>query len=195
MRKIYASVLTLFCSVIINAQQQSKSTFATAHVGYGTETNIGFPGAFAGVGLQRKLGKLQLEGKVTYFDDNKNDQLYTNATEDYKAVFLTPSLGWYVIGTNQSFFRTVLSIGPALKWYKAKQVSNMYLRMNPDGSFAVREPVTYYIEKGTNISLYSALDFSFMLSAKWQVALFLDTYSHEILLEHFMPGLKIGVQL
>jgi len=67
--------------------------------------------------------------------------------------------------------------------------------MNPDGTRSVVEPVIYDIERGINISLYSALDFSFTLSPKWQVALFLDTYSHEILLEHFMPGVKVGLRL
>jgi hypothetical protein len=195
MKKIHLLLSTLLIVITSFAQQQNKPTFLIIHAGYGTETNIGFPGAFAGAGLQHKWGNLQLEAKATYFNDNDNDQLYTNAKEDYKAFFLTPSIGWNVIGTDRTFFRTIIMVGPALKWYKAKEVSNIYMRMSPDGRRTVVEPVTYYIEKEVNVSLYSALDFSFTLSPKLQLALFLDTYSHEILLEHFMPGLKVGVRL
>lgn len=66
----------------------------------------------------------------------------------------------------------------------------------PDGR---REPVPgtiqYYYGKGFNISLYSSVSFDAKVTNKLRVGVFLDTYSYEIPIEHFLPGINVVFKL
>lgn len=195
MRKLYVFALLLFVATTSGAQLKGISTFLNVHAGYGTETNIGYYGLLGGAGLEKSWKrKIALEVAVSYFAGG-GDLTYTNASESYKALFYRSGVGYRLIGTNQSFFRMMLSAGSALKKYRAKMLGQNYSYFNPDGTETIREPVKYEIEKGLSLSLYSGLDFTFKITPKVKAGLFLDTYSHEILLEHFMPGVKASVRL
>lgn len=192
MTKTKLLFLLLLLAGSTHAQKTVNKKIIAVHVGYGTENNIGNPGPFAGVAYGKTFGdKLVAEISATYFVDN-GEQQYPNSNEKYRAAFLSPRLGFHLIGTNSSPFRLRLSGGPALKWYRSKELGLNYAYMGPDGNYLLREPVAYAYDQGLGISVYGGLDFSFRLGKNKQLALFLDTYSREILLEHFMPGLKMS---
>lgn len=55
--------------------------------------------------------------------------------------------------------------------------------------------VQYYYEKGFNISYYAGVFFDAKITDKLRIGIFLDTYSHAILIEHFMPGINAVFKL
>ena len=182
---------------ILAATSQQRNQMIQVHAGYGTENNFGSTGFFAGLGWSGTQGKKWILGTaITRFTTSLynayDGEDFDGEQQDYKAWFLTPKVGYTVAGRPGSFFSGTVSIGPSLKYFNYKIFKHGLIRYYFDGR---REPVdgtiTWYEDRGINLSLFTGVSFDFRLSDRVKAGLFLDAYSHKIWIEHFLPGVKV----
>lgn len=203
--KFLLFVLPTFCSGLTNAQTTSiikkNNLYLNTFVGYGTENNFGNTGFFTGVTLSKPIIKhlffdagltvftTQIVNAYTYEHGFRNDQ------QKYNALFLTPAIN-YTFGNKQSFINASIKVGASLKYYNYKILKTYMEYLYPDGR---REPMPstflFYEKNGFNISLYNSVSFDVKVTPKLRVGVFLDVYSYEIPIEHFMPGINAVFKL
>jgi hypothetical protein len=199
MRKIYLTLWLTTIAYLLQAQQ--KNIFLQIHTGIGSENNTGIPAFFAGAGIESTNAKrIVFAGGITRFSTgvytiDKQKEFEGQEPNLYKSWFLTPKVGYRVIGQQKSLFTTILSVGPALQLYNYKVLSSASLTYQNGSWVAVPGTVQYTGSRGMHATLYAGIDFNFNLSAKCKVGLFADTYSHEIPLEFTLAGLKAGFKL
>ncbi|MEX8546474.1 MAG: hypothetical protein V5804_02630 [Mucilaginibacter sp.] len=199
-------IILTFVNTSLFAQKNSVKTknnlYLNTFVGYGTENNWGNTAFFGGATLSKPIKKhLFLEGGLTLFTTALYNVYKDRPTglvgQDryYHAVFLTPDIN-YTFGSKKSFLNASIKIGPSLKYQNDKILKFYQERVYPDGHSEVMPgSVQYYYEKGFNISYYAGVSFDAKITDKLRVGIFLDTYSHAIFLEHFMPGINAVFKL
>lgn len=118
---------------------------------------------------------------------------YTNFKGEYRkynAWFTNIDLN-YTFGNEESLINTSIKVGPSLKYYRHKSVKTFQAYHYPDGrEEVIPSSIQYYDQKGFNISLYNSVSFNAKVTPKLRLGLFLDVYSYEIPIEHFMPGIN-----
>jgi hypothetical protein len=183
---------------------QGREVTVKPFAGIGSENNYGNHAQFAGISLSKVLYKrISLEGSLTYFTSgisnvyaSEEAKRFDEEDRFFNAAFLTPALSFRLIGRNDSRFGTSIKVGPALKYYNYKLLEQVLVKSYEDGRReVVPGSLKYYQENGLNISAYMALELEAKLSKRLRGGLFLDTYSHEIPLEHTMLGLSVAFNL
>jgi len=199
--KLLILILFIFGYSLVIAQQSinkiENNLYLNTFIGYGTENNWGNTAFFGGATLSKSINKhLFLEGGVTLFTT-----AFYNVYKDrptglvgqdryYHAVFLTPDVN-YTFGNRKSFLNTSIKVGPSLKYQSDKILTSYFEKVYANGNREVLPgSVRYTYEKGFNISYYAGVSFDAKVSDKLRIGLFLDTYSHAIPIEHFMPGIN-----
>lgn len=202
MKNIILTIVLLFPFIIIKAQDKSISgSSASVHIGYGTENNYGNTTFFGGFGVEKNLRKKFIIGAdITRFTTNiynaYKDQTFDNEERFYKGWFITPKAGYNVVGNNTSSFTLTIAAGPAVKYYNYKMFKSGLVKNYPDGRrIPVDSTIRWYTEKDFNLSLYTGISFNFEISTNVKASIFIDTYGHEIAIEHFMPGIKVYYKL
>ena len=199
MEKILIPFTFLICLTVANAQPNSQQV--RVHLGYGTENNFGSTGFFGGMGLEWQKGKKWIVATgltrfTTAIYNAYNGEDFDGEQQEYKAWFLSPLAGYRVIGDNGSFFSATLAGGPSLKYFNHKIFKTGLIRYYFDGRrIPIDSTIRWHLGKGVNLSLFTGISFDFRISEKLTAALFLDSYSHHIWLEHFMPGVSVQYRL
>ena len=194
------SVLLFVSFFVITTSYAQKEMRLTMHGGFGTENNIGVAAFFGGLGIEKPIHKnWSIAFDVTRFTTNiyeVYDKSFDNEERIYKSWFVTPKVSYQLAGNNNSFCNLKLLAGPSLKIYKLKSLSTALVTYHPNGT-RTADPGTirWYQENKNNISLYTGLNLNFVISKKLDAGLILDTYSHELLIEHFFPGIKFQYKL
>lgn len=206
MKKRLLLFMLIFSVIFVKAQTTSiikkSDLYLNTFVGYGTENNWGNTAFFGGATLSKPVKKhVFLEGGLTLFTTafyNVYKDMPTGLVGQdryYHAVFLTPDIN-YTFGNKKSFLNASIKIGPSLKYQNDKILKFYQERFYPDGHSEVTPgSVQYYYEKGFNISSYAGVSFDAKISNKLRIGVFLDTYSHAIPIEHFMPGINAVFKL
>lgn len=199
MKKIF--FLSAFLISLLPAVAQQGADRLHMHLGYGTENNFGSTAFFGGIGWAREKGKkwvlgMQATRFTTALYNAYDEEDFDGEEQEYKAWFLTPAIGYKAIGNHASFFSALVAIGPSLKYFNYKIFRHGLIRYYADGR---REPVggtiSWYEDRGINLSLFTGISFNFRLSERFKAGLFLDTYSNKIWIEHFMPGVKMELRM
>lgn len=176
--------------------------FLNTFAGYGTENNWGNTAFFGGATLSKPVTKhLFLEGGITVFTTAFYNVYKANPTglagQDryYHAIFLTPDVN-YTFGNRKSLLNASIKVGPSLKYQNDKTLTNYLEKVYANGNREVIPgSVQYTYENGFNISYYMGVNFDAKVNDKLRIGVFLDTYSHAIPLEHFMPGINAVFKL
>jgi len=204
--KIYliALMLVLINSFKLSAQQDMSKYKLTTSFGYGVENNWGNTGFYVGLAVEKEIKKWIVEVGVDYFTTNiynsykDNPTFYLNEERKYNTIFLNTNIQ-YVIGSENSLFNTKIKIGPALKFYKIKTLlsAQVYVFSNNSSGLFPIVPGTekYYEKKGVNVSLYNGFSCDTKINSNLRIGVFLDIYSNQILIEHFIPGLNATFKL
>jgi len=203
--KLLLPVIFFFTYSLACAQLTDKKKsdlYLNTFIGYGTENNWGNTAFFGGATLSKPINKhLFLEGGLILFTTALYNVYKDRPTglvgQDryYHAVFLTPDIN-YTFGNKKSFLNASIKIGPSLKYQNDKILKFYQERVYPDGHSEVTPgSVQYYYEKGFNISYYAGVSFDAKITDNLRIGVFLDIYSHAILLEHFMPGINAVFKL
>ncbi len=190
-------------SVFAQLTDKHKSNlYLNTFAGYGTENNWGNTAFFAGATLSKPITKhLFLEGGLTLFTTALYNVYKDRPTglvgQDryYHAVFLTPDVN-YTFGNRKSFLNASIKVGPSLKYQSDKTLTSYVEKVYANGNReVVPGSVKYTYEKGFNISYYAGVAFDAKITDKLRIGVFLDTYSHAIPIEHFMPGINAVFKL
>ena len=174
-----------------------RNYYGQVHAGYGTENNFGSTTFFGGLAIGKPLGKKWfLEAGITRITtaiyNAYDNQDYDGEKQKYKSWFLTPKVGFTLLGRNDRFFSTTVAIGPSLKYFDYKLFRTGVIKYYFDGRrIPIDSTLQWHEKKGVNLSLYTGISFDFQLSQKWTAGLFVDGYTHRIWIEHFLPGVKL----
>ncbi len=204
--KIIKALLILYLvisSISLSAQEKKSSpVLINPLIGWGFENNYGHSALVLGLNVVKPLNKhVFAEAGLTRFTSdflnlyNTPPNTYEGQENFYYAWFFTPAMG-YRTGKPNGAFNFCIKAGPSLKYFNYKIPGFSLLQVYPDGKEIVVPGTTRYHEaKGSNISTYVGVNFDTRLSKRCRGGLFIDTYSHEIVGEHYILGLQTSFSL
>ncbi len=184
-----------------SASLKENNLYINTSLGYGTENNWGNTGFFVGATLSKPIIKhLFLDAGLTVFTTQivnayTYEHGFRNDQQKYNALFLTPAIN-YTFGNKQSFMNASIKVGASLKYYNYKILKTFLEYVYPDGRTEPVPGTLYYItRKRFEIPFYSSVSFDTKVTKKLRVGVFLDTYSYEIPIEFFLPGINVVFKL
>ncbi|QPH39180.1 hypothetical protein [Pedobacter endophyticus] len=198
MRISIIALILVSISFKLSAQQQKPGYNLTVLLGYGTENNWGNTAFYAGLAINKKIKrKWATEVGITYFTTdiyNENKDKPTSFEDEerrYNAIFLNMDVQ-YIVGNENSLINAKIKIGPALKYYDYKAFRSGLFEYYPatGREEPIRGTINYHEKRGVNISLYNGFSLDAKVNSGLRIGVFLDIYSNQILIEHFMPGIN-----
>lgn len=199
--------LPIFLGFFLLAQEVQAQTTLSPSIAYVSENHIENMGMAIGLTVSKPIYKrFLIDLGATYFstgiiDLNTNKIMFKGEQRYYHSFFITPSVGYRIVGKQDSRFSVKFSVGPSIWYYSYKEFNSgkFTIYLDNDGNvqdIVPKSDIIYSQDKGVNISLYGGLSIESKITERFKLGAFLDTYSSENTgLEHLMPGIHASFKL
>jgi hypothetical protein len=192
----------MFCLIAVSAFAQNPlPKLLNVNLGYGTENNFGNTGFTIGVGGQKFLTKkFDLQADLNYFttgiyNSYHKEEKFPGEERFYHNAIVSLKAGYAVVGIATTFnIRLKAGVSTFLYNYKILKYAAYIVRS--DGTVEViPNSILYYREKGLRLGYTFGLEFNIPINPNTSIAAGVDTYSSEIPIEFFIPGISFKRRL